>query len=127
MSEIADAYAAWAGGDAEPFLSLFADDARFFIPGATPVSGDHLGVAAFRPIAEEVARSMADGTHTQEIIEVNEVADGAFIVVHNVVRRGTEEIHYHSMHAFQGSVPGCPYWWLYLHEYPEFERAWGGA
>ena len=123
-ASINDAYEAWAAGDAEPFLALFADDAKFFVPGATPVSGDH-DKAAFRAVAEQVATAMAEGTHTQEVIEINEVSTGAFVVIHNVVRRGTEEIHYHSVHAFQGAVPGCPYWWLYLHEYPEFERGWG--
>lgn len=125
MSAITEAYDAWSKGDAEPFLALFADDARFFVPGTTPVSADHEGKAAFRPIAEQVAASLADGTHTQEVIETYEQATGTIVVVHNVVRRGGDEIHYHSIHAFQGAVPGCPYWWLYLHEYPDFERAWG--
>ena len=122
---ITDAYAAWSTGDAEPFLALFADDARFFIPGTTPVSADHEGKDAFRPIAARVAAALADGTHTQEVLETYENPTGAIVVLHNVVRAsGGEEIHYHSMHAFQGAVPGCPYWWLYLHEYDQFERAW---
>ena len=119
------AYQRWEAGDVDGLLSLFHDNAKFFIPGSTPVSGDH-DKASFRAVLETVTARTAEGSHSQHIIDSYVGTGGVSAVLDNVITRDGEEIKYHSMHLWEWAEGDkLSYWWLFVHEYKQFERAWG--
>jgi ketosteroid isomerase-like protein len=49
LPRVEAALACWDAGDVDGFLAAFHDDASFYVPGATWLSGDHDKQAA-RPV-----------------------------------------------------------------------------
>lgn len=121
--QIAAAYAKWDAGDLDGLLAHFADDAKFFVPGATTVSGDH-DKASFRRVLEDVAKQTAAGRHRQELICTYQADDGAMWLFDNHVTINGKNEKYHSVHewGFRDERPAV--WMLYVHEYDIFDRAW---
>jgi ketosteroid isomerase-like protein len=120
---VAEGYRRWSLGDVDGFISLFADDAIFVIPGSTRLSGDH-DKTGFRRILEEVAAAARDGRHKQELVCSYAGPTGLVCVFDNFARIDGTDAKYHSIHEwiFRDGVPQA--WMLYLHEYELFERAW---
>lgn len=120
---VAAAYDRWNEGDVEGFLTMFADDAVFAVPGSTRLSGDH-DKAGFRAVLEEVTVATRDGRHRQELVCSYEDPGGSVCVFDNFVRVDGSEIKYHSAHEWilREGVPWV--WMLYVHEFELFTRAW---
>lgn len=118
-SLVRGAYARLDRGDIDGLLALFTDDARFFVPGSTRISGDHergtIGGILQTIAATELKRDLLDF-----LISDYSVA----VVVHEYVRRGDEELDYHAIHVWDLKDGKVPYLWFYVHEYDRFELAW---
>jgi uncharacterized protein (TIGR02246 family) len=113
------AIAAWDAGDADAFLACFADDARFFVPGSTRVSGDHTR-ATVGPV---LAALLQPGVLKQGVIDRYTAAGGIVVLVDHEVGGH----HYHAMHLFELKDPAderFSFWWLFTHEHDAFEKAW---
>jgi ketosteroid isomerase-like protein len=117
------AFAQWTEGDVEGLLSHFADDARFFIPGSTTISGEFDG-PAFRTMLSGVMDMTASGRHRQELVCGYEGTSGVVWVLDNVVTVGDAELTYHSAHEWIRKGATFAAWMVYVHEYDVFERAW---
>lgn len=117
-----DAYSSLSRGDVDAVLQLFADDAKFFVPGATRISGDHERdripdvLATMQEISSEGFR--------RDVLAVVASPSGAMAVLHEYVTRGGQEFNYHSIHDWDVRNGKVAYWWVYVHEYDQFERAW---
>lgn len=120
---VRQAYEHWDAGDVDALLGLFHDDARFFVPGTTPVSGD-VDKDGFRSVLATVNARLADGSHVQEVICTYAGDDGASSTIHNHVARDGTDLDYHSIHHWQVRDGKFSYWWLFLHEYDQFQAAW---
>jgi ketosteroid isomerase-like protein len=115
-------YELWDASDADGFLALFDDDARFAIPGATPVSGDH-DKQAFRKVLQQVFEATRGGRHRQELICRYYGDSGVVSLFDNYVGEGMQT-KYHSVHEWiiRDGTPVA--WMLYLHEYDVFASNW---
>jgi ketosteroid isomerase-like protein len=113
------AIAAWDAGDIEGFLACFTDDARFFVPGSTRLSGDHTR-ATVGPV---LAVALEPGRVKQGVIERYASPNGTVVLVDHEVGGH----HYHAMHLFELADPAADRfacWWLFTHEHDAFEAAW---
>ena len=115
------AYARLDAGDADGFLAVFRDDAKFFVGGATSISGDH-DREGFRTIVPRLA-SVA-GQLKRDHLGLIANDEWASSVVHEYVTRDGEEIGYHVMHGWETRDGELAYFWIYVHEYDAFDRAW---
>ncbi|MBT3366022.1 MAG: nuclear transport factor 2 family protein [Nitrospina sp.] len=78
-------------GDNEAFISYFADDFEFWMPGSTPVSGSTKGIAEFGELVGQV------GDYLDVPIKIkitNFIANGEWVVLeakgHGVTRNGED-------------------------------------
>jgi ketosteroid isomerase-like protein len=115
-------YADLARWDTDAVLALFADDAKFFVPGATRVSGDHDRdrIADVLGTMKEIA---AEGFR-RDVLAVTATPSGAMAVLHEYVTRDGQELDYHSIQDWDVRNGRVAYWWVYVHEYDQFDRAW---
>jgi hypothetical protein len=111
-----------SAGDTDAFFAMFASDAKFFVGGHTRLSGDH-DAESFRRIAGTQATG---DTFRREIIGIAASEDGAWAdaVVKDYVRRDTATFEYHAVLEFQSSGDAFTYFWIYVHEYDQFDAAW---
>jgi ketosteroid isomerase-like protein len=119
---VRDAYERLGRWDSEALLEFFSDDAKFFVPGGTRVSGDH-GRDDIAPTLATM-REIASEGFRRDVLAVAPTSAGAMVVVHDYVTRNGEEIGYHSVHDWDVRDGKVAYWWIYVHEYDAFERAW---
>jgi len=113
------ALAAWDAADVNAFLACFTDDARFFVPGATRISGDHTRST----VGPVLATLLAPGALVQGVIERYTSPNGGVVLVDHAVG----EHHYHAAHLFELADPAAErfsFWWLFTHEHEAFEAAW---
>ncbi|MGH7856088.1 MAG: nuclear transport factor 2 family protein [Candidatus Binatia bacterium] len=117
MSEslIRGAYAKLDRSEIASLLQLFTDDAKFFVPGATPISGDHPR-GAIGGVLEQIAQANVKRDLLDFLISDHSVA----VVVHEYVG----DVDYHAIHVWDLKDGKVPYLWFYVHEYDRFERAW---
>jgi ketosteroid isomerase-like protein len=119
---VREAYESLARADVDAVLRLLGDDAKFFVPGATRISGDHdrdriPGVlASMQEISSEGFR--------RDVLAVVASPAGAMAVLHEYVTRDGQEFNYHSIHDWDVRNGKVAYWWVYVHEYDQFDRAW---
>jgi ketosteroid isomerase-like protein len=119
VASVDDALGAWDAGDVDRFLACFGDDARFFVPGATRISGDHTRST----VGPVLALALEPGRLRQGVIERYDSPNGVVVLVDHVVG----EHHYHAMHLFELADPAADRfacWWLFVHEHEAFEAAW---
>jgi ketosteroid isomerase-like protein len=119
------ANAAWQEADVEAWLDLFADDAKFFVPGATSISGDH-DRASIVAVLRRLMRAGGDDSGQWVIETYVSETGGASLVDQKVLRDGVTH-HYHAVSLFEfGPQSGDRFasWWTFVHEYDAFERAW---
>ena len=119
-------YERWNGTDFDGFLSLFADDAVFVIPGSTSRSGEH-DKAAFRGVLESVGAAIRDGQHRQELVCTNDGPSGSMCVFDNFVVMNGGETTYHSVHEWilRGGIPHVSM--PYVHDYDLVESFCGSG
>lgn len=91
----AQANTLWNAGDVDGWLSLFRDDASFWIPGEGPLAGDHRKEAARGP----VLRMMSAGG--RYVIEQYRSPMGVATLFEQPVLRGEETIRYHGMDVYE--------------------------
>lgn len=117
------AYERLAQSDAEGFFALFADAAKVFVPGHTRISGD-VSKSDAAPVVRELMALQKSGTLRRQVLDT--VSDGAnvFVVLHEYLDVSGEEIGYHAIHNWWIEDEKITYWWVYVHEYDQFERAW---
>jgi ketosteroid isomerase-like protein len=111
--------AAWSAGDVDGFLACFTDDARFFVPGATRISGDRTRA----DIGPVLAAILEPGRLREGEIERYASPNGVVVLVDHEVGGH----HYHAMHLFELADPAAErfgFWWLFVHEHDAFEAAW---
>lgn len=109
-------------GDVEAFLDLFLDEAKFFVPGATRISGDH-DKAGYRGAAA-VQAEISGGTERYDLLEVAVAGPTVTTVSHAHVERDGSSFEYHVVHSFTLDGEGFRWFWVYLHEYDQFDLAW---
>jgi len=117
-----EAYESLSRWDVDAVLALFAADAKFFVPGATRISGDH--ERARVPEVLETMRAVSAGALRRDVLDVVATSSGAMAVLHEYVTRDGQEIDYHSIHDWDIRNDKVAYWWVYVHEYDRFDRAW---
>ena len=103
-------------------LGVFADDAKFFVPGETRISGDHDRHSI--PSVLDTMREIASEGFRRDVLAVVPSSAGAMAVLHEYVTRDGGKIDYHSVHDWDVRDGRVAYWWIYVHEYDDFERAW---
>lgn len=108
--------------DVDGLLELFSADSKFFVPGNTKISGDH--ERAHIADVLTTMREIASGGLRRDILGVVTSSSGALVVVHEYVTRDGEDFSYHTIHDWDVREGKVAYWWMYLHEYDAFERAW---
>lgn len=114
-SLVRGAYARLERADIDGLLTLFTDDARFFVPGTTRISGDHER-DAIAGVLETIARTNLKRDLLDFLISDYSVA----VVVHEYVR----DFDYHAIHVWDIKDGKVPYLWFYVHEYERFGLAW---
>lgn len=117
----AQANSLWDAADVDGWLSLFRDDASFWIPGDGPLAGDHRKEAAREP----VLRLMSAGGRW--VIEQYRSPMGVATLFEQPVTRGEETIRYHGMDVYEyrpDDLERFVAWILCPHEYPKFAAAW---
>ncbi len=62
-------YDAFDAKDGERLKRLIAEDAVWFVPGSTPISGEHRGHAAIFAYFEKLAE-LSDGTFRAELVDI---------------------------------------------------------
>lgn len=117
MSEslIRGAYAKLDRGEIDGLLQLFTDDAKFFVPGSTRISGDHAR-DAIGPVLDTIAKAGVK----RDLLDFLTSEYSVAVVVHEYVG----EFDYHAIHVWDIKDGKVPYLWIYPHEYDNFERAW---
>jgi hypothetical protein len=116
--------AAWQSADVDGWLAMFTPEAKFFVPGATSVSGDH-DAESVAPVARRLMRAQTSQSGLG-VIETFVSSSGAVVLAdQNVDRDGTTH-HYHCMllHELGQATDRFAFWWLMVHEYDAFDRAW---
>lgn len=119
------ALTAWHAADVASWLEVFRPDAKFFVPGQTSVSGDHTA-ESIKEIAPRLMRAQGDESGMW-VIERYTSPHGAVALADQKVLRDGETHHYHQMllHELRPEVTDrFSYFWLMVHEYDAFERAW---
>lgn len=119
---VREAYDRLGRWDADALLELFADNAKFFVPGRTKISGDH-DRRAIPSVLESMREISAEGLR-RDILGVAPTSAGAMVVLHEYVTRNGTEINYHAVQDWDVRDGKVAYWWIYIHEYDAFERAW---
>lgn len=119
---VRDAYDRLGRWDSGALLEFFADDAKFFVPGGTRISGDHDRPAISSVL--ETMRAVASEGFRRDILGVAPTSTGVMVVLHEYVTRDGKELNYHSIHDWDVRNDKVAYWWIYVHEYDAFERAW---
>jgi hypothetical protein len=116
---------AWKAADVDAWLALFVPDARFFVPGATSVSGDHLADAV-RGVLPRLMR--ANGNESGfGLIDSYLGPNGAVALADQTVLRDGVTHHYHQLQLYEigpGDADRFAFWWLMVHEYDAFDAAW---
>jgi ketosteroid isomerase-like protein len=119
------AQAAWQDADVDGWLALFAPDAKFFVPGATTVSGDH-DAGSIRAVLPQLMRAGGEDSG-MSVIDSFLSANGAVALADQQVRRGEATHHYHQMMLYEirpEAADRFAFWWLLIHEYDAFAAAW---
>lgn len=119
---VRETYESLSRWDVNAVLALFADDAKFFVPGTTRISGDH--DRARIPEVLETMRAVCAGVLRRDVLDVVATSSGAIAVLHEYVTRDGHEFDYHSIHDWDVRNDKVAYWWVYVHEYDRFDRAW---
>lgn len=115
----------WQAGDADGWLKLFTADAKFFVPGATAVSGDHTA-EQFRTFVRRLMRAHGEESGLW-VIDTYLSANGAAVLADQKVLREGHTHHYHAMMLYEigpNAADRFAWWWLMVHEYDAFEQAW---
>jgi hypothetical protein len=115
----------WQAASADSWLQLFTPDAKFFVPGATAVSGDHTA-EQFRTVVPRLMRAHGDESGLW-VIDTYLSAQGAVVLADQKVLRDGDTHHYHAMMLYEigpNATDRFAFWWLMVHEYDAFERAW---
>lgn len=118
-SLVRGAYARLDRSDVDGLLPLFTEDAKFFVPGSTRISGDHP-----REAIGAVLETIANANVKRDLLDFLTSDYSVVVVVHEYVTRGDEEIDYHAIHVWDVKDGRVPYLWIYPHEYDRFQRAW---
>jgi ketosteroid isomerase-like protein len=118
LFDVDAAYERLGRWDTDSLLELFADDAKFFVPGTTRISGDHDRAAI--PGVLDTMREIAGQGFRRDILGVTPSESGALVVLHEYVN----DLNYHCIHDWDVRDGKVAYWWIYVHEYEAFERAW---
>ena len=121
---VKEAYAKFGAGDVEGLLDMFHDDAMFYVPGQTRVSGDHEKSAFVTSIAAPVME-ISGGSFKEDILDIYTSDHGAAVVLHHSLTRDGQEINYHTIHVWDVKGDKFNAWWEYPHEFDQFQRAWG--
>lgn len=108
--------------DVEGLLEAFGPDAKFFVPGKTRISGDH-GREAIAGVLATMRALTTDGFRSQ-LLDVVPSSSGALAILHQYVTREGEEHSYHTIHDWDIRDGKVAHWWIYVHEYESFARAW---
>lgn len=108
--------------DVDGMLDAFAENAKFFVPGQTRISGDH-DRADIAGVLERMRDLAAEGFRSK-LLGVVPSESGALAILHQYVTRGGEEYNYHSIHDWDIREGKVAYWWIYVHEYDAFAKAW---
>lgn len=119
---VREAYARLDRSDVDGLMDMLASDARFFVPGGTRISGDHLRDAV--PGVLRTAEEIAGGTLKRELLDFLTSESSVAVVLHEYVTRDGAQIAYHAIHVWDVKDGKFAYWWVYPHEYDQFERAW---
>lgn len=119
---IRGAYTRLEEWDVDALLEIFAPDAKFFVPGRTRISGDHERDAIPRVL--ETMREVSAGGFRSKLLDVVRSSSGALAVLHQYVTRDGEEFGYHTIHDWDVRDGKVAYWWIYVHEYDAFAKAW---
>jgi hypothetical protein len=88
----------------------------------TKISGDHARDAIPEVLA--TMRDLSAGGFRRDVLAVVPTPSGAMAVLHDYVTRDGREFSYHSVHDWDVRNGKVAYWWVYVHEYDQFERAW---
>ena len=88
---VKEAYAKFGAGDVEGLLDMFHDDAMFYVPGQTRVSGDHEKSAFVTSIAAPVME-ISGGSFKEDILDIYTSDHGAAVVLHHSLTRDGQEI-----------------------------------
>ena len=115
----------WESADVAGWLNLFRDDARFWVPGETPISGDH-PKDEFGPIVERLMTAGPEGSG-RWVIEQYASPMGTSNLMEQKVAVAGSEIHYHAMDCYEwrpDDFEKFAVWMLFPHEYPKFAEAW---
>lgn len=116
----------WEAGDVLGWLSLFRDDAHFWVPGEASISGDHTK-EAFAPILERLMSAGSEGSG-RWVIEQYASPMGTSNLMEQKVAVEGPEILYHAMDCYEwrpDDFTKFAVWMLFAHEYPRFAEAWG--
>jgi ketosteroid isomerase-like protein len=119
---IRQAYGRLDRWDIDGLLEIFGPNAKFFVPGRTRISGDHPR-EAIAAVLENMRALASEGMRTK-ILGVVPCSSGALATLHQYVVRDGQEYDYHSIHDWDIREGMVAYWWIYVHEYDAFERAW---
>lgn len=120
---VQDAENLFCQGDVDGFLALFDEKAQFFIPGRTPLSGEH-DCTTVRPHLERMAMAVRSGDYKPEVICRYGGQGGALSVLDNHVLVDGQSMKYHSVHEWLLRDGRLVVLLVYLHEYDIFEAAW---
>lgn len=119
---VREAYEHLERWDVERLLEGFAPDAKFFVPGQTRISGDHRREAIADAL--KTMRALTTEGFRRKLLGVVPSSSGALAILHEYVTREGEEYGYHTIHDWDVRDGKVTYWWIYVHEYDAFARAW---
>jgi ketosteroid isomerase-like protein len=118
-SLVRGAYSRLDRADVSGLLELFTDDAKFFVPGSTRISGDHQRTE-IAGVLEDIAKTSVK----RDLLDFLTSEYSVAVVVHEYVTRDGAEVDYHAIHVWDIKDGRVPYLWIYPHEYDQFELAW---
>lgn len=108
--------------DTSALLEDFGPEAKFFVPGRTQVSGDHPREDIPRVL--DVMRELSSEGFKSDLLAIVPSEHGAMAILHQYVTRNGVEHGYHCVQDWDIRDGKVAYWWIYVHEYDEFEKAW---
>lgn len=119
-----DAYAAFARGDLDSYLSLCTDDITFTVPGKSQIAGTYTRAQFHAPFISNVM-SISAGSFREEVLEVVANDRAGVVVAAHAFERSGQRFEYRTIHLYEirnGRLAS-------FQEFPDnqylFDDAWG--
>jgi len=119
-----DAYAAFARGDLQAYLSYCTDDVTFHVPGHGRVAGDYSRAEFVTPFISQVVE-LTNGTFREEVLDVVANDRRGVVLLHHEFERDGQRYDYRTAHLYRIEQGKLAEFAEYPADLYRFDEAWG--